>query len=125
MPSTLIPDSTDHKPTVLIVDDEAAPRAALTQILNQDFHILTAENAHAALAVLDNHGVDLVTLDLNLPDRSGSDLLHDIKRTHAEIEVIMVTAYGSLQSAMVSSSEALNGFRRKPAAPWRMQSIAD
>ena len=80
MPSTLVPDTTDHKPTVLIVDDEAAPRAALTQILKQDFHILTADNARTALAVLNDHGVDLVTLDLKLPDRSGSDLLTDIKR---------------------------------------------
>ncbi len=114
MPSTLVPDSTDHKPTVLIVDDEAAPRAALTQILNQDFHILTAENARTALAVLDDHGVDLVTLDLKLPDRSGSDLLHDIKRAHAEIEVIMVTAYGSLQSAMDCIRHGAAGFLLKP-----------
>ena len=114
MPSTLAPDTADHKPTVLIVDDEAAPRAALTQILRQDFHILTAENARAALAVLDDHGVDLVTLDLKLPDRSGSDLLHDIKRTHAEIEVIMVTAYGSLQSAMDCIRHGAAGFLLKP-----------
>jgi DNA-binding NtrC family response regulator len=99
MLSSLVMTPANHKPTVLIVDDEAAPRAALTQILRQDFHIFTAENAGTALAILDNHGVDLVTLDLKLPDRSGSDLLKDIKRSHAETEVIMVTAYGSLQSA--------------------------
>lgn len=109
-----MPDTTDQKPTVLIVDDEAAPRAALTQILRQDFHILTAENARAALAVLNDHGVDLVTLDLKLPDRSGSDLLHDIKRAHAEIEVIMVTAYGSLQSAMDCIRHGAAGFLLKP-----------
>ncbi len=114
MPSTLVPDTSDHKPTVLIVDDEAAPRAALTQILSQDFHILTAENARAALAVLDDHGVDLVTLDLKLPDCSGSDLLNDIKRAHTEIEVIMVTAYGSLQSAMDCIRHGAAGFLLKP-----------
>ena len=114
MSSILAPDITDHRPTVLIVDDESAPRAALTQILKQDFHILTAENAHAALAVLNDHGVDLVTLDLKLPDRSGSDLLHDIKRAHAEIEVIMVTAYGSLQSAMDCIRHGAAGFLLKP-----------
>jgi putative two-component system response regulator len=114
MPSTLVPDITAPQPTVLIVDDEAAPRAALTQILRQDFHILTAENARAALAVLDDHGVDLVTLDLKLPDRSGSDLLHDIKRAHAEIEVIMVTAHGSLQSAMDCIRHGAAGFLLKP-----------
>ena len=114
MPSTLVPEITDPKPTVLIVDDEAAPRAALTQILRQDFHIFTAENAQAALAVLDDHGVDLVTLDMKLPDRYGSDLLHDIKRAHAEIEVIMVTAYGSLQSAMDCIRHGAAGFLLKP-----------
>jgi len=114
MTLSLVPDTTDFKPTVLIVDDEAAPRAALKQILGKDFHILTAENARAALAVLDTHGVDLVTLDLKLPDRSGSDLLHDIKRTHAQIEVIMVTAYGSLQSAMDCIRHGAAGFLLKP-----------
>ena len=114
MASTLAPNTSDHKPTVLIVDDEAAPRAALTQILGQDFHILTAENAHAALAILNNHGVDLVTLDMKLPDRSGSDLLQDIKYAHAETEVIMVTAYGSLQSAMDCIRGGAAGFLLKP-----------
>jgi cyclic di-GMP phosphodiesterase len=114
MPSTLAPNISDHKPTVLIVDDEAAPRAAVRQILGQDFHILTAENAHGALAILSNHGVDLVTLDMKLPDRSGSDLLHEIKYAHAETEVIMVTAYGSLQSAMDCIRDGAAGFLLKP-----------
>jgi putative two-component system response regulator len=114
MPSTLAPDIRTRKPTVLIVDDEAAPRAALTQILRDDFQILTADNAHAALAILNNHGVDLVTLDMKLPDRSGSDLLDDIKRAHATTEVIMVTAYGSLQSAMDCIRSGAAGFLLKP-----------
>ncbi|WP_173044061.1 response regulator [Nitrospira sp. KM1] len=104
----------DAKPTVLIVDDEAAPRAALTQILRQDFNILTAENATKALAVLHDHGVDLVTLDLRLPDRNGADLLDEIKRTHATIEVIMVTAYGTLTSAMDCIRHGAAGFLLKP-----------
>ena len=114
MLSPLVLAPATHKPTVLIVDDEAAPRAALTQILKQDFHILTAENAGTALAILDTHGVDLVTLDLKLPDRSGSDLLKDIKCAHTETEVIMVTAYGSLQSAMDCIRHGAAGFLLKP-----------
>jgi response regulator RpfG family c-di-GMP phosphodiesterase len=114
MPTALAQEQTAHKPTVLIVDDEAAPRAALTQILRQDFNILTAENATTALAVLNDHGVDLITLDLRLPDRSGSDLLDEIKRTHADIEVIMVTAYGTLKSAMDCIRHGAAGFLLKP-----------
>jgi len=116
MTSTLVPDTStaDAKPTVLIVDDEAPLRVTLTQILRQNFHILTAENARTAMALLNDHGVDLITLDLRLPDGSGSDLLDEIKRTHTEVEVIMVTGYGTLQSAMDCIRHGAAGFLLKP-----------
>ncbi len=124
MPTALAPQDADTKPTVLIVDDEAAPRAALTHILRKDFNILTADDARSALAVLNDHGVDLVTLDLKLPDRSGSDLLREIKQTHREIEVIMVTAYGTLQSAMDCIRQGAAGFLLKPFNASEMLTIS-
>jgi response regulator RpfG family c-di-GMP phosphodiesterase len=124
MARTIEDAATDPKPTVLIVDDEAAPRAALTQILKQDFNILTAENGNHALAVINDHGVDLMTLDLKLPDSSGSDILKEIKRTHREIEVIMVTAYGTLQSAMDCVRHGAAGFLLKPFNASELLSIS-
>jgi cyclic di-GMP phosphodiesterase len=122
--STVGKSPVDQRPTVLIVDDEAAPRAALTQILKQDFNILTAENGSHALAVINDHGVDLMTLDLKLPDSSGSDILKEIKRTHREIEVIMVTAYGTLQSAMDCVRHGAAGFLLKPFNASELLSIS-
>jgi len=113
-----------EKPTVLIVDDEAAPRAALTQILKQDFNILTADDGGSALTVINDHGVDLITLDLKLPDQSGSEVLKEIKRTHREIEVIMVTAYGTLQSAMDCVRHGAAGFLLKPFNASELLSIS-
>jgi response regulator RpfG family c-di-GMP phosphodiesterase len=124
MARTIEQSTIDPKPTVLIVDDEAAPRAALTQILKQDFNILTAENGNHALAVINDHGVDLMTLDLKLPDSSGSDILKEIKRTHREIEVIMVTAYGTLQSAMDCVRHGAAGFLLKPFNASELLSIS-
>ena len=124
MAPPLVEEPVDQKPTVLIVDDEAAPRAALTQILKQDFNILTAENGTTALAVINDHGVDLITLDLKLPDQSGSDVLKEIKRTHREIEVIMVTAYGTLQSAMDCVRHGAAGFLLKPFNASELLSIS-
>jgi response regulator RpfG family c-di-GMP phosphodiesterase len=124
MTAPLAQDATEQKPTVLIVDDEAAPRAALAQILKQDFNILTANNGGNALAVINDHGVDLITLDLKLPDRSGSDVLKEIKRTHREIEVIMVTAYGTLQSAMECVRHGAAGFLLKPFNASELLSIS-
>lgn len=124
MTPPLAQDTIEQKPTVLIVDDEAAPRAALTQILKQDFNILTADNGSNALAVINDHGVDLITLDLKLPDQSGSDVLREIKRTHREIEVIMVTAYGTLQSAMDCVRHGAAGFLLKPFNASELLSIS-
>ena len=124
MPAVLASDDIEQKPTVLIVDDEAAPRAALTQILKQDFNILTADDGGSALAVINDHGVDLITLDLKLPDQSGSDVLREIKRTHREIEVIMVTAYGTLQSAMDCVRHGAAGFLLKPFNASELLSIS-
>ena len=124
MTQSLIQDASEQKPTVLIVDDEAAPRAALTQILKQDFNILTAADGNSAIAVINDHGVDLITLDLKLPDQSGSDVLKEIKRTHREIEVIMVTDYGTLQSAMDCVREGAAGFLLKPFNASELLSIS-
>lgn len=107
-------DTVDQKPTVLIVDDEPAPRAALKQILKEDFHILTAENGARALATIKDRGVDLITLDLKLPDQSGCDILKIIKGGHQEIEVIIVTGYGTLQTAMDCVRHGAAGFLLKP-----------
>ncbi|WP_455244358.1 HD domain-containing phosphohydrolase [Petrachloros mirabilis] len=114
----------EAKPTVLIVDDESAPRAALTLTLKKDFNILTAEDGKKALAVINEQGVDLITLDLKLPDQSGSEILKEIKRTHREIEVIMVTAYGTLQSAMDCVRHGAAGFLLKPFNASELLSIS-
>ena len=124
MTPSLAQNVVDQKPTVLIVDDEAAPRAALTQILKQDFNILTAEDGRHALAVINDRGVDLITLDLKLPDTSGADVLKEIKRSHREIEVIMVTAYGTLQSAMDCVRHGAAGFLLKPFNASELLSIS-
>lgn len=89
-----------HKFTILIVEDEAGPRDALKMILRPFFNLLTADNAHTAMRLLRDERIDLVTLDLKLPDRQGMDLLQDIKLERGDIEVIIITGYGSLKSAM-------------------------
>ena len=89
-----------QKPTVLVIDDEAGPRDALKVILRPFFNIQSAESAQAAINVLNHQQIDLITLDQKLPDRQGMDLLQEIKQDHANIEVIIITGYGSLKSAM-------------------------
>jgi putative nucleotidyltransferase with HDIG domain len=102
------------KPTVLVIDDEAGPRDALKVILRPFFNVQSAENASAALDILSRHPIDLITLDQKLPDRQGMDLLQEIKHDHVDTEVIIVTGYGSLKSAMDGIRYGAAGYLLKP-----------
>lgn len=114
MSTTISQDRSQTKPTVLVVDDEAGPRDALKVILRPFFNIRSADNAQAALDVLSHESIDLITLDQKLPDRQGIDLLQDIKHDHADIEVIIITGYGSLKSAMEGIRHGAAGYLLKP-----------
>lgn len=107
-------EHTAHKPSVLVVDDETGPRDALKVILRPFFTIHSADNAKSALQVLKDRHIDLITLDQKLPDRQGLDLLQDIKQDHADIEVIIITGYGSLKSAMEGIRHGAAGYLLKP-----------
>jgi len=109
-----VPEKPTQKPTVLVIDDEAGPRDALKVILRPFFNIQSAESAQAAIDVLDHQSIDLITLDQKLPDRQGLDLLQEIKQDHADVEVIIITGYGSLKSAMEGIRHGAAGYLLKP-----------
>ena len=103
-----------HKPTVLIIEDEAGPRNALSVILRPFCTILTAAQGHAALEALTAQPVDLVTLDLRLPDRPGLDVLRDLRLVRPEVEAIVITGYGSLSSAVSAFQLGAASYLLKP-----------
>jgi putative nucleotidyltransferase with HDIG domain len=114
MSITSVEGTEKTKPTVLVIDDEAGPRDALKVILRPFFNIQSAESAKAAIEVLNSQPIDLITLDQKLPDRQGLDLLQDIKHDHADVEVIIITGYGSLKSAMEGIRQGAAGYLLKP-----------
>ena len=102
------------QPTVLIIEDEAGPRNALSVILRPFCTVLTAAHGQAALEALAAHPVDLVTLDLKLPDRPGLDLLRDLRMIRPEVEVIVITGFGSLSSAVSAFQLGAASYLLKP-----------
>ncbi len=103
-----------ERPTILIVEDEAGPRDALKIILRPFYNLYTVETAAAAVRTIREQPVDLVTLDLKLPDRQGTDLLRQIKLERDDVEVIIITGYGSLRSAMEGLRYGAAGYLLKP-----------
>ncbi len=107
-------DPPSTRPTILIIDDEVGPRDALKVVLGPFCTIHCAENARTALDLLRQQSIDLVTLDQKLPDRPGLELLQEIKLDYPDIEVVIVTGYGSLKSAMEGIRHGAAGYLLKP-----------
>ncbi|GAB6845291.1 two-component system KDP operon response regulator KdpE [Methylorubrum rhodinum] len=82
-------------PTVLVIDDEPPIRRLLrVGLATQGYALLEAPDARTALALLKRERVDLVILDLGLPDRGGHDLLQDIRADHPDLPVVVLSSRG-------------------------------
>ena len=99
---------------ILIVDDDKATRDGLALALGHDYAVLTAADAEAALRALTEHEVDLVLTDLRMPGRDGLSLLRDIIASHPGLPVILLSAYGSVESAVEAMRDGAVDFLTKP-----------
>jgi len=99
---------------ILIVEDEPGPSLALKMILKPYYDVFTAERGDAALAILKSTPIDVVTLDLRMPGLCGMPLLTKIKEHDPDIEVIVITGYGSLETAVESINLKVFSYVSKP-----------
>ena len=85
--------------TILIVEDQEGPRKALMMILGSFYRIYTAETASAALKIIVDCPIDLVLMDVGLPDYSGIELLRRVRASGQDVKVIVMSGGGSIESA--------------------------
>src|SRR5919201_6667455 len=88
------------RPRVLVVDDEMGVRESLRAILHGDCEVVTASSGHAALELIARDPVDAMTLDLRMPDLGGIGVLERAKQIDPDLEVLIITGYGSLDTAV-------------------------
>ncbi len=100
--------------SVLVVDDEIGPRESLRMILKPLYQVQTASNGYEALKFINSQEVDLVTLDLKMPGIPGIEVLREIKKTRDDIEVIIITGYGTLPTAIEAIRYGAVDFISKP-----------
>ncbi len=100
---------------ILIVDDEAASRELCKDFLESDgYDVETVGEVQKAIALLDVKRFDLVLTDLSLPDLSGIDLIKQVKYRHPHTDVIIMTAFGSVSSAVESMKSGAYDYITKP-----------
>jgi len=102
------------KKSILVVDDELGVRESLRMILAPIYEVHTAANGEEALKIVRSQNIDLVTLDLKMPGISGIDVLREIKSIKSDIEVIIVTAYGTINNADEAVRYGAGEFVLKP-----------
>ncbi|HEQ99092.1 MAG TPA: sigma-54-dependent Fis family transcriptional regulator [candidate division Zixibacteria bacterium] len=100
---------------ILIVDDEIALRQSLNILLARHcYSVETADSANQALSILENEHFDMVITDLRMKEMNGLELLRRIKTLYPEIEVIVLTAFGSIGGAVEAMKAGAFDYVTKP-----------
>jgi len=115
-------------PDFLVVDDHPVVRRGICQILEEisgPVHITEAGNAREALKEIRAGKFHLVLLDINLPDRTGLDLLEDLKNAHSDIKILMVSMYPEEQYAIRALKGGASGYLTKESASNELLAAVD
>jgi DNA-binding NtrC family response regulator len=111
-------------PTILIIEDEAKMRRLLELNLGEDgFSTLSAGDAESGLKLLRENHVDLVLTDLKLPGMNGLDFLHAVKNQNAALPVIVMTAFGSVETAVEAMKAGASDYVLKPFSLAEMRMV--
>jgi len=114
------------KVRVLVVDDEAIIRESLRDWLSDvGYQVLTAENGPQALEIIEKEKPGIAIVDLVMPGMDGIELLKRAKETSPSIEVIIITAYGSIPTAIAAMREGAYDYIEKPFCPERAELLIE
>ncbi len=100
---------------ILVIDDERSIRNTLKDILEYEKHeVDLAENGPAGLEILKNKGIDLVLCDIKMPQMDGIEVLEEIKDKHTDVQVIMISGHGDIDTAVDTIKKGAFDFIQKP-----------
>jgi len=114
-----------NSPNILIVDDEIGPRESLRMILKPNYNVYAVENGYAAIQMIQQTEMDVLTLDLKMPGMSGIDALKEIRIIDPDVMIIIITGYGTLKSAIEAIRYGVFDYIPKPFNVPEILSIID
>lgn len=100
---------------ILIIDDESIQREILAGYLKKKgYKIFSASSGEEGIAIVKNNLIDIVLSDFKMPDKTGFEVLEEIKLLNPEINFIMITAYGTIQNAVQAMRAGAYDYLSKP-----------
>ncbi len=102
------------KRTILIAEDEEKMRRVLEINLQDRYRVLQARDGEEALRIFKENEVNLLLADMRMPEKDGLSLLREVKRIRPEIPVILITAYGTIESAVRAMKDGAMDYLLKP-----------
>jgi two-component system response regulator HydG len=113
----------DRQPVFLIVDDKRNMLRLMAKVLKQDGSVRTAESGGDALRIMASEPVDVVLCDLMMPDMNGLDVLRAVKRLKPAAELVLMTAYASVGTAVEALKLGAYDYLTKPFEPEHARSV--
>jgi len=106
------------KSNILVVDDEPVARQSLTDILRlEGYAVNSVPNGQAAVEYVRMHPVELMIVDLRMPGMDGLEVVQVVNQVSPETEVILLTAFGSTETAVQALRLRIHDYLLKPAPP--------
>ncbi|MBK8998938.1 MAG: sigma-54-dependent Fis family transcriptional regulator [Myxococcales bacterium] len=105
------------KPRVLVADDKDTILGLFGRILSDRFEVVTATDGQRALALALNDEFDVVVSDIRMPGADGFTVLRELKRAKPEVEIVLMTAFGSVEKAVEAMKEGAYDYLAKPFDP--------
>jgi DNA-binding NtrC family response regulator len=116
----------ESKGKILIVDDEANARGALSEILREEgYETETAADGFKALGKLANFAPDLILTDLKMPGLDGIGLLDEVRTASPTSVVVVMTAFGTIDSAVEAIKKGAENYLTKPLDPVSLLAVVD
>jgi DNA-binding response OmpR family regulator len=106
------------KSNILVVDDEPVARQSMTDILKlEGYNVASAPNGQAAVEFVRTHPIDLMIVDLRMPGMDGLEVIQVINQVSPETEIVLLTAFGSTETAIQALRLRIHDYLLKPASP--------
>lgn len=106
------------KSNILVVDDEPIARQSLSDILRlEGYQVTSVANGELAVEHIRQYTVDLIVLDLKMPGMNGMDVVQVTNQISPDTEIILLTAHGSMETAVEALRQRVHDYLFKPASP--------